>query len=188
MRAGIFLEDDIKEAKENLSYWQYARVNYPFDQDGINVHHQGILKSDVHREDENSIWTLRNEITKRPFVRIEVENMVTKIYNEMSSINMTSQKIKTISRIQYDFMKITGKPWIRPRYKTQWSVSNWGRYLIPFDEEAVWTKIPQIGAMFMHQFKLARDAGGRLPNGYPRGDFHINRNMPLVEQEYDEYG
>ena len=190
MRAGAFLEEDIRQSKEALSYWQYVRVHYPFDQYGNNVYHQGFSESDVHREDENSIWTLRNEITKRPFVRIEVDNMVTKIYNKMSSVYITSHKILTISNILYDFMRITGKP-IGALKKTQWSVfllSNWGKYLIPVDEEAVWTKIPQIGAMFMHQFKLARDAGGRLPNEYPRENFHINRNMPLVEQDDDEYG
>ena len=109
----------------------------------------------------------------------------------MSDFYTTQKKIQKISLLLNNFMKITGNPWIRGLQVTQWSVfllRMWGEYMIPVDREAVWTRIPLLGGVFMHEFNMARDAGGRLPNEYPLEDGPINRNMPHVEQEYSESG
>jgi hypothetical protein len=186
MRAGVALEDEITEEEETLQYWQYLRSNYPYTPDGSNAHDHYCSESEVAIAERATRLALENKIMKRSFIILNVNILVTRIYVNMSDVHMTKNKVRKISYLLDKFMKITGKPWICGLQLRQWSVfllRHWGGYLIPDDIQAVWTRIPIIGASFMHEFNMARDAGSRMPNSYPLDDGPISRNMPHIEQK-----
>ena len=173
VRAGVYLEDQIEKAREDVSYWQLLRDNYPFDIDKTNARDIGISRDQVERSEMDALVELRNLELARPFVKMDVENMVSKIHTQMSDSYMNFEKFVKLSVLLHNFMKITGKPWIGALGLTQLSVflrANWGGYMIPSDREEVWFKIPLICAAFMKQFNMARDAGGRMPNTYSHED------------------
>ena len=173
VRAGVSLEDQIEKAREDIIYWQFLRENYPLDIDETNADDNGLSPDQVERSKMDAVVKLKNLKLARPFVKTNVENMVTQIYEQISDFYMDFDKFMNLSVLIHNFMKITGKPWIGALGLTQLSVflrTNWGGYMIPNDREEVWTKIPRIGAVFMDQFHRARNAGGRLPNTYSLED------------------
>ena len=189
MLAGVSFEKEIRNERETLQYWESLSANYPLSPGRTstenNFSHDEVdasvrqSKRDLERKEKKLGSGLGDVIN-------EVERMITIIYTTMTDFDMKTQKVRKISQRLNEFMRITGKPWIRGKHVNKWSVfllEHWGEYLIPLDREDVWEKIPIIAAAFMHKFKQVMDAGERMPAKFPLENSYIGRHMPHVEQE-----
>jgi len=167
-RASVLLEQDIHSQRRYLEESTYLQANYPYDIRGNDVSADTSLSQGyVDEEVGDTNRELLHLIRKRNSVQEDVEIMVTEIYDRMSEVHMTKEKIWEISKLLYAFMNITGESWIRGlsqiKHLSVFLSDIWSRDMIPVDREAVWTRIPEIYAEFMHTVNTERASDRRLP-------------------------
>ena len=169
-RARQLLEQDIKTHVRYLRESFYLQANYPIDIEGNDVSvDTSFSQCDVDEDIGDTNRRLQHSIRKLNSVQEDVEIMVSEIYDQMSEVHMTKEKIWEISKLLYAFTRITGEPWIQGlsqiRKLSVFLFDIWSEDMIPVDREAVWTKIPKIYADFMHAVNPER-AGDRRPHRF----------------------
>ena len=193
------LQGKIKAEETKIEYWNYVFDNYP---GGIGSYTTPQMSPHGHetasfeflrmagifmRKSKDSLVNKKKRLLRG---QANVDEEVLEIYDEMTDRKMTHRKLWRIAIRLNSFMKITGKPWIEDTSLTQWSaflLREWDEKIIPANEEAVWTKIPEIAASFMSEFNIALDSGVTMPGTFPMDDGYINSNLSHTDQEYNAY-